>query len=344
MVKEQVIGLDVLPEVGQRVIMANTRDRWRGEGSISSVHVSGSYCGVQWDSGHLDLCLFTGMQNEYHLLAATCVGQDRSGHLLPLDQPTAKAALPEGYDLWLPREDTELQETFNTYGHRLGAPDHYHSSCLPCARLRDDSGYAPARRDQELESSAFSALESYTTSSLLYEDEDGSDLQKLILAHEVVKLRAEVARLEAQKVHAQADEGAVAAVRDEILILQARKAQKIEQREIDKKLLQLEIQKLQQEAALISGVKQSVDPKASGWKDRVQHAHDLQAHQRDALHLLVDQAASEHEFVQVCFKPLAGIHACTYAREGTCGAHCTMGTVLIMLIVPLAGVLSDPPF
>ena len=118
MERQQVIGLDVKPGVGQRVIMANTRDRWRGEGAISSVHASGSYCGVQWDSGHLDVCLFTGMQNEYHLLAANCVGQDGSGHLLPLDQVTAKAALPEGYDLWLPRDDTELQESFNTYAHR----------------------------------------------------------------------------------------------------------------------------------------------------------------------------------------------------------------------------------
>jgi hypothetical protein len=250
------------------------------------------------------------MQNEYHLVAANCVGQDGSGHLLPLDQVTAKAALPEGYDLWLPRDDTELQESFSTYAHR--------SSCLPCERLRAESRVAGApatRRDQGLESAAFSALETYTTSSLLYEDEDGSDLQKLILAQEVVKLRAEVARLEAQKVHAQANEGAAAAVRDEILILQARKAQTIEQREIDKKLLQLEIQKLLQEAALISGVQQSVDPKASGWKDRVQHAHDLEAHELDALHLLVDQAASEHEFVLVLLQThlrefaLARMHA-----------------------------------
>ncbi len=323
MVKEQVIGLDVLPGVGQRVIMANTRDRWRGEGAISSVHASGSYCGVQWDSGHLDLCLFSGMQNEYHLVAANCVGQDGSGHLLPLDQVTAKAALPEGYDLWLPRDDTELQESFSTYAHR--------SSCLPCERLRAESRVAGASytkprlrefedrlssgRDHRLGSAAFSALESYTTSSLLYEDEDGNDLQKLILAQEVVKLRAEVARLEAQKVHAEANEGAAAAVRDEILILQARKAQTIEQREIDKKLLKNEIQKLLQEVALISGVQQSVDPKASGWKDRVQHAHDLEAHELDALHLLVDQAASEHEFVLVLLQThlrefaLARMHA-----------------------------------
>jgi hypothetical protein len=341
MERQQVIGLDVKPGVGQRVIMANTRDRWRGEGAISSVHASGSYCGVQWDSGHLDVCLFTGMQNEYHLLAATCVGSDGSGHRLPFDQATPKAALPEGYDLWLPKEDTELQETFNTYGHRLqhvrpsDAHDHYHSACLPCERLRAESSYAPAtRRDQGLESATFSALESYTTSSLLYEDEDGSDLQKLILAQEVVKLRAEVARLEAQKVHDQADEGAVAAVRDEILILQARKAQTIEQREIDKKLLQLEIQKLLQEAALISGVQQSVDPKASGWKDRVQHAHDLQANELDALHLLVDQAASEHEFVQV-------VHACT---RGHVRRTLHNGHVVDYVDCAFSGFLSDPPF
>jgi hypothetical protein len=52
-----------------------------------------------------------------------------------------------------------------------------------------------------------------------------------------------------------------------------------------------------------------VDPKASGWKDRVHHAYDLEAHEVDALHLLVAQAASEHEFVQVVLQ--------THLREFT---------------------------
>ena len=86
---------------------------------------------------------------------------------------------------------------------------------------------------------------------------------------------------------------------------QARKAQTIEKREVDKKLLRLEIQKLLQEAALIDGKERWADTRASGWKDRVQHAYDLEAHELDALQLLVDQAASEHDFVQV-------VHACLF--------------------------------
>ena len=315
MVKEQVIGLDVRPGVGQRVIMANTRDRWRGEGTISSVHASGGYCGVRWDSGHLDVCLFTGMQNEYHLVAAGSMGPGAAGDRVPPEHTAAPTALPTGYDLWLPKADAELHETFNTYAHR-SHDTHYNTACLPCERMRAESRHEPAtQRDG-------GALESYTTASLRYQDEDDSDLQKLILAQEVVKLRAEVARLEAQKVHEQAGEGTLAAVRDEILMLQARKAETIEKREVDKKLLRLEIQKLLQEAALISGKERWADTRASGWKERVQHAYDLQAHELDALHLLVDQAASEDDFVQVVRTRqfLGCMHSCHTA----CGAGVPM--------------------
>ena len=315
MVKEQVIGLDVRPGVGQRVIMANTRDRWRGEGTISSVHASGGYCGVRWDSGHLDVCLFTGMQNEYHLVAAGSMGPGAAGDRVPPEHTAAPTALPTGYDLWLPKADAELHETFNTYAHR-SHDTHYNTACLPCERMRAESRHEPAtQRDG-------GALESYTTASLRYQDEDDSDLQKLILAQEVVKLRAEVARLEAQKVHEQAGEGTLAAVRDEILMLQARKAETIEKREVDKKLLRLETQKLLQEAALISGKERWADSRASGWKERVQHAYDLQAHELDALHLLVDQAASEDDFVQVVrTRQFLG---CMHSCHAACGAGVPM--------------------
>jgi len=41
------------------------------------------------------------------------------------------------------------------------------------------------------------------------------------------------------------------------------------------------------------------------WKESVKHANDLQANELDALHLLVDHAASEHDFAQV-------VHACQF--------------------------------
>ena len=59
----------MLPAVGLRVMMTDPCDG-RGEGCIESVHANGGYCAVLWDSGCRDVCLFTGMQNEFHLAAA----------------------------------------------------------------------------------------------------------------------------------------------------------------------------------------------------------------------------------------------------------------------------------
>jgi hypothetical protein len=55
---------------------------------------SGGYCGVRWDSGHLDVCLFTGMQGEYHLVSENSVRLDYADGD-ELVKAVSKLALPE---------------------------------------------------------------------------------------------------------------------------------------------------------------------------------------------------------------------------------------------------------
>jgi len=63
-------------------------------------HASGQYCSVNWQSGQRDVCLFTGMQNEFHLVA---VEDYRDSHaervpfdsVRPLYNAAPRVALPE---------------------------------------------------------------------------------------------------------------------------------------------------------------------------------------------------------------------------------------------------------
>lgn len=240
--------------------------------------------------------MFTGMQNEYHLLTANSVlddGHPEAWHLEALETSVSNGSLPAGYELSLPREETYLEETYDTYAHRTHPHTHeLGGPCLACERMRKDSEYETT-----------GALESYTAASMNFDHEGDADLQKHILAQEVVKLRAEVARLEHQKVNEMADDGTLAALRDEILMLQARKAETIETRETDKRLLKIEIQKLLQEAALASDREHT---KRISWKDRVEQAFDVHGndnrfdvHANDYrdLEMMVEHAAVEHQLV-----------------------------------------------
>jgi len=226
--QEQVVGLDIRPMVGQAVIMANERDRWRGEGRITSVHASGGYVGVRWESGQQDACLFTGLQNEYHLVVADAASVREAM------RPTPSSVLPEGYVLSLPTTARSAVDKDQHWG-RLASP-------------ADASDPPP------------SALNLYTAVSMQYNDEE--DLQKKILAQEVVKLRAECCRLQEEKQANPAGRGP-ASIRDDILMLQARKAEAIERRAKDKKILQREIAKMRQ-----ARTDRKPNGQSQGWKDR----------------------------------------------------------------------------
>lgn len=226
----QVVGLDIRPLVGQAVIMANERDRWRGEGRITSVHASGGYVGVRWESGQQDACLFTGLQNEYHLVVADAASVREAMHPTP-----SSSALPEGYVLSLPTTARSVVDTRDQYLCRLTSSAAA-SDPLP------------------------SALDLYTAASMRYDDDE--DLQKKILAQEVVKLRAECCRLQREK-NANSAGHVPASIRDSILMLQARKAEAIARRAKDKKILQCEIDKMRQ-----AGMDRDPNGKRLSWTDR----------------------------------------------------------------------------
>ena len=303
----QLVGLDVRPMTGQRVFMANARDRWRGEGCITSVHArcpvvtscsfvyflkkpcasegsdgdqslldviyifSGGYCGVRWDSGHQDVCLFTGLQNEYHLAAS-----DATADTAPVSQQRAApdAALPEDYVLSLPTSATHLEGARYAFaGERLHHADLTTYSC-----------------DAETEA-ARSALDLYAASSVAYDGEEDVDLQKRILAQEVVKLRSEVERLQEQKSY-HASQNDLASATDQILMLQARKAEIIQGRHKDKRLLRREIEKLMHGNTENDGERSRLS-----WKDRVELAFETHDEQYKDLEYFVENAAAEYDLV-----------------------------------------------
>ena len=211
--------------------------------------ISGGYCGVRWDSGQQDLCLFTGLQNEYHLMTV--------------------ADTTENYDL-----QKRPQESHNDVrSARSQGADTFTSSC--------------GAGTESLES----ALDIYAASSWAFDDEDDVDLQKKILAQEVVKLRSEVARLQEQKSQ-HTSHNDLASIRDQILMLQARKAETIQGREKDKRLLRLEIEKLMHGNTISDHQMGRLN-----WKERVELAFETHGEAYKTLESFVENAAAEYDLV-----------------------------------------------
>ena len=177
----------MLPAVGLRVMMTDPCDG-RGEGCIESVHANGGYCAVLWDSGCRDVCLFTGMQNEFHLAAAPA-------H--PDSEASSREALPGIVHISLP----------------AGTDSPAMLEASPAAEPAGDKGPASATGEM-------GALGEHATASV--QEGDTSDyFQRRILAREVIQMRAEVARLQAQRHSTTAGEKSTVATRSDLLMLQA---------------------------------------------------------------------------------------------------------------------------
>jgi hypothetical protein len=223
---------------------------------------SGGYCGVRWDSGSLDVCLFTGLQNEYHLAASDATADTAP---VSLQRAAPDAALPEDYVLSLPTSATRLEGPCHAFaGERL------HHAATDADR---------------------SALDLYAASSVAYDEEQDVDLQKRILAQEVVKLRSEVERLQEQKSY-HASQNDLASARDQILMLQARKAETIQGRHKDKRLLRREIEKL-----VHGNTEHDVERSRLSWQDRVELAFEMHDEQYKDLEYFVENAAAEYDLV-----------------------------------------------
>jgi hypothetical protein len=106
---------------------------------------------------------------------------------------------------------------------------------------------------------------------------------------EVVKLRAEVSRLQAKPTRTFVNDGSLEPLRDDILLLQAYKAETIEKRERDKILLKRQIAQLLLEAENIrSGRK--MDP---GCLEQMEETLDMH---EDDCQMLVEEAILDKDF------------------------------------------------
>ena len=208
----------MLPAVGLRVMMTDPRDG-RGEGCIESVHANGGYCAVLWDSGCRDVCLFTGMQNEFHLAAAPA-------H--PDSEASSREALPGIVHISLPA-GTDSPAMLEA-GH--------------AAEPAGDKGPGSATGEM-------GALGEHATASV-QEVDTGDYFQRRILAREVIQMRAEVARLQAQRPSATAGEESMVATRSDLLMLQAQYRDTRERCARDRQLLEDELHDLLHETDVAS--------------------------------------------------------------------------------------------
>jgi len=216
------------------------------------------------------------MQNEYHLVTGNWKHNDGAQEAAFQSPPD----LPPAYRVPLHQHDTSREEMHHTYAphlphqvtpmtHQVTGPfvasvaSHRKHSAQHMSThhsyTHDKSGLETCAL-ASVASSALATLACTLPHPALCVHASQADLQTLILAQELVKLRTEIERLQLEKkrraVHLQqmhkqhmhmhhvdmTDE--CRALRHEILVLQARKAHIIHHRDLDVKSLRIEIQKL----------------------------------------------------------------------------------------------------